>query len=61
MSDMTYEQMWRRYKTLQKDGSWECRCPVCNKGIAYEDDDIEYAKARSGTDIFIHRECVKNW
>lgn len=37
-------------------------CPVCGQ-ILFEStlDGVEYVKTKRGTEIFIHRDCVKNW
>lgn len=36
-------------------------CPVCNQEIKDGDEGVEYSKTKSGSEIFIHTECVKTW
>lgn len=37
-------------------------CPVCGKKLKESTlDGVEYVKTKRGTEIFIHRGCVKNW
>lgn len=37
-------------------------CPVCGKELKESTlDGVEYVKTKRGTEIFIHRGCVKNW
>lgn len=59
---ITHKQMWNRFRKMKKDNpSLEISCPVCNKEIYEGDDGIEYSKTKSGTDIFIHADCIKKW
>ena len=37
-------------------------CPVCGQELKESTlDGVEYVKTKRGTEIFIHRDCVKNW
>lgn len=37
-------------------------CPVCGKKLKESTlDGVEYVETKRGTEIFIHRDCVKNW
>lgn len=37
-------------------------CPVCDKPCYVSDaDELEYVKTKRGTEIFIHKGCVKKW
>jgi len=56
---VTHEQMWIRFRKIKKDKPYlEITCPVCNKEIKEGDNEIEYSKSRSGSEIFIHLDCV---
>lgn len=62
---ITYDQMWRRYKTLKKQREYEkdpeIRCDICGKVIHLNDKDVDYSKTSRGTELFFHRKCLKNW
>lgn len=59
---ITHKQMWNRYRSIKKNKpSLKITCPVCNQEILEDEDDVEYSKTKSGSEIFIHKECVKKW
>lgn len=57
------KQMWTRFRSItNKDlsGKQIC-CGVCRQEISYGEDGIEYVKTKRGTEIFVHRDCIKKW
>ncbi len=51
-------------KILKKqiDGRKVHSCPVCQRDIWPTDEESwEYVKTKSGTDIFVHTNCVRKW
>ena len=54
------ERLWNESDIYTKDV--KICCPVCGQEL-WESilDDVEYVKTKRGTEIFIHRDCVKNW
>ena len=56
-----------KLKRLQKESDIYTKdvkicCPVCGQELKESTlDDVEYVKTKRGTEIFIHRDCVKNW
>lgn len=56
-----------KLKRLQKESDIFTKdvkicCPVCGQELRESGlDGVEYVKTKRGTEIFIHRDCVKNW
>lgn len=63
MAIIDKEKMWRRYRRILKNApsGTIIRCGVCNKIISESNPDIEYVKTKRGTEIFVHRDCIKKW
>ena len=54
------ERLWKESDIFTKDV--KICCPVCGQELKESTlDDVEYVKTKRGTEIFIHRDCVKNW
>lgn len=60
---MTYEQMWRRYRSMKKHASsnLKIKCSICDQEIKEDEVDIEYVKTKSGSELFMHRQCATHW
>lgn len=59
---MTHEQMRTRFGKIKKvKPHLEITCPVCGKEIKEGDNEIEYSKSRSESEIFIHASCIRRW
>lgn len=57
------KQMWTRFRSIMNknlSGKPIC-CGICGQEISYGEDDIEYVKTKRGTEIFVHRDCIKKW
>ena len=57
------KQMWTRFRSItNKNLSRKpiC-CGICEQEISYGEDGIEYVKTKRGTEIFVHRDCIKKW
>ena len=51
------KQMWTRFRSItNKNLSGKCE-----QEISYGEDGIEYVKTKRGTEIFVHRDCIKKW
>ena len=63
MTLMDKEKMWSRFRSIKKadPSSTILRCGVCGKQITEGEEDIEYVKTKRGTEIFVHRPCLKHW
>ena len=54
------ERLWKESDIFTKDV--KICCPVCGHELKESTlDGVEYVKTKRGTEIFIHRDCVKNW
>jgi len=53
---ITHKQMWSRYRSIKK-----ITCPVCCQEIEENEAGVEYSKTKSGSEIFIHNDCIKRW
>ena len=54
------ERLWNESDIFTKDV--KICCPVCGQELKESTlDGVEYVKTKRGTEIFIHRDCVKNW
>ena len=57
------KQMWTRFRSITNknlSGKLIC-CGICEQEISYREDGIEYVKTKRGTEIFVHRDCIKKW
>ncbi|WP_418206008.1 hypothetical protein [Anaerotignum faecicola] len=57
------KQMWTRFRSITNknlSGKPIC-CGICGQEISYGEDGIEYVKTKRGTEIFVHRDCIKKW
>nr|DAF50183.1 MAG TPA: RING-variant domain [Siphoviridae sp. ct9zP9]DAO26745.1 MAG TPA: RING-variant domain [Caudoviricetes sp.]DAO97519.1 MAG TPA: RING-variant domain [Caudoviricetes sp.] len=55
--------MWTRFRSITNknlSGKPIC-CGICEQEISYGEDGIEYVKTKRGTEIFVHRDCIKKW
>lgn len=60
MATMTKAQAKNKLKKLAPYSPLR-DCPVCGDRINDTDDSWEYIRTKSGSDIFIHRFCIKHW
>lgn len=51
----------RRKLIKWKNECREVHCPICDKIIYADDEDIEYVKTKRGGEYFIHTDCVTKW
>ena len=59
---ITPKQMWSRYRSIKKKyPSKKITCPVCCQEIEENEAGVEYSKTKSGSEIFIHTDCIKRW
>lgn len=60
---ITKEQMWARYRYIKKRefSSFKISCPVCGKEIREKEEGIEYTKTKRGSDVFVHKACIRGW
>ncbi len=60
---ITHEQMWARYRYIKRRelSSFKISCPVCGREIKENDEGIEYAKTKRGSDVFVHKTCIRRW
>lgn len=57
------KQMWTRFRSITNKnlfGKPIC-CGICGQEIFFGEEGIEYVKTKRGTEIFVHRNCIRKW